>query len=211
MTTGHLSYSTIHASDMHALIQRLESPPIELPRALLTSLDMIVFLNSVTVRIAPVRRITNVTEIIKLDPETNRLVTMTPFHWVSEIDDRFESTGGSQILHIKLQYGWEDDTLIQELQNRKLILEWMIRKQLRSYEDVGRIVADYSKDPDGVLPRIKEDRAMKSTNYSHCCLKLFGRYFQKYKKDQLEEKNLLLVKANIPMSYEEYDSMIYRP
>ncbi|KYK21514.1 hypothetical protein AYK25_03455, partial [Thermoplasmatales archaeon SM1-50] len=62
MTTGHLSYSTVHASDMHSLIQRLEIPPISLPRALLTSLDMIVFLNSVTVKGAPVRRITNVTE-----------------------------------------------------------------------------------------------------------------------------------------------------
>ena len=73
MTTGHLSYSTVHASDMHSLIQRLESPPIELPRALLTSLDLVVFLNSLTVKGKPVRRITNVTEIIKLDPETNRL------------------------------------------------------------------------------------------------------------------------------------------
>jgi flagellar protein FlaI len=158
MTTGHLSYSTIHASDMHALIQRLESPPIELPRALLTSLDLIVFLNSVTVRSAPVRRVTNVTEVIKLDPETNRLVTMTPFYWVSEIEDRFENTGGSQIIyHIKLQNGWDDDRLNQELQNRKIILEWMIRKKLRSYEDVGRVVADYSKDPNGVLQKIKED------------------------------------------------------
>jgi len=76
MTTGHLSYSTIHASDMHTLIQRLENKPIDLPRALLTSLDLIVFLNSLTVRGDHVRRITNVTEIIKLDPETNRLVTI---------------------------------------------------------------------------------------------------------------------------------------
>jgi flagellar protein FlaI len=159
MTTGHLSYSTIHASDMHALIQRLESPPIELPRALLTSLDLIVFLNSVTVKSVPVRRVTNVTEVIKLDPETNRLVTMTPFYWVSEIEDRFENTGGSQIIyHIKLQNGWDDDRLNQELQNRKVILEWMIRKKLRSYEDVGRVVADYSKDPNGVLQKIKEEQ-----------------------------------------------------
>jgi archaeal flagellar protein FlaJ len=50
---------------------------------------------------------------------------------------------------------------------------------------------------------------MKSTKYSNRCLKLFGKYFQKYKKDQLEEKNLLFVKANIPMSYEEYYSMAF--
>jgi flagellar protein FlaI len=159
MTTGHLSYSTVHASDMHALIQRLESVPISLPRALLTSLDLIVFLNSVTVDGLPVRRITNVTEVIKLDPESNRLVTITPFRWVSEIDDTFENTGGSGIIHkIKLQNGWNDFQLKQELENRKTILKWMMKKNLRSYSDVGRIVADYNKAPQDVLGRVKEDK-----------------------------------------------------
>jgi len=158
MTTGHLSYSTVHANDMHTLIQRLENKPINLPRALLTSLDMIVFLNSVTVDGAPVRRITNVTEIIKLDPGTNRLVTITPFNWLSEIDDRFENNGGSRILYkIQMQFGWTDKRLKQELENRKNVLVWMMEKNYRSYKDVGRIVADYSKNPQAVLKKVKED------------------------------------------------------
>jgi len=48
---------------------------------------------------------------------------------------------------------------------------------------------------------------MKTTKYSNLCLRIFGRFFSKYKEDNLEEKNLLLVKANISMSYEEYYSM----
>ena len=160
MTTGHLSYSTIHASDMHTLIQRLENKPIDLPRALLTSLDLIVFLNSVTVKGAPVRRVTNVTEIIKLDPDSNRLVTITPFSWVSEIDDRFENnSSGSKILHtIKRQFGWNDEQFHQEIENRKKILKWMMKKKFRNYEDVGRIVADYGKEPEKVLKRVEEDK-----------------------------------------------------
>ena len=158
MTTGHLSYSTVHASNLHALIQRLENPPISLPRALLTSLDLVVFLNSVTVEGTPMRRVTNVTEIIKVDPETNRLVTMTPFSWVSEIDDRFENNGGSSILNrIKMQNGWSDEQLHQDINNRMVILEWMKRKNLRSYEDVGKIVSEYRKDPESVLKKVKED------------------------------------------------------
>lgn len=158
MTTGHLSYSTVHASDMHALIQRLENQPINLPRALLTSLDLIVFLNSVTVKGNPVRRITNVTEVIKLDPESNRLVTITPYHWVSEIEDRFESTGGSRIMqNIKLQNGWTDEQLTKEIQNRKKILRWMLKNKLRSYDQVGEIVSEYIKDSKTVMNKIKED------------------------------------------------------
>jgi len=159
MTTGHLSYSTIHASDMHTLIQRLENKPIDLPRALLTFLDLVVFLNSVTIEGVPVRRITNVTEIIKLDPGTNRLVTITPFSWASEIDDQFENNGGSRILQkVKIQFGWDETRLKQELENRVKILRWMMKQNLRSYEDVGRIVAQYAKDPQVVMKMVKEDK-----------------------------------------------------
>lgn len=158
MTTGHLSYSTVHASDMHSLIQRLENPPISLPRALLTSLDMIVFLNSVTVKGVPVRRITNVTEILELDAGTNRLVTMSPFEWVAENDDRFKNNGMSRLLYkIRLQNGWSDEQLQQELRNRIQVLDWMRKKKLRSYTDVGRIVSAYTKDPNSVLLQMKRD------------------------------------------------------
>jgi len=159
MTTGHLSYSTVHAGNLHDLIQRLENPPISLPRMLLTSLDLVVFLNTVTIEGDPQRRVTNVNEIIKLDPETNRLVTMTPFRWLSEVDDRFEYSGGSRILNrIKMQNGWSDEKIQQELDNRMVVLEWMKRKNLRSYKDVGKIVTGYRKDPETVLKKVKEDR-----------------------------------------------------
>lgn len=158
MTTGHLSYSTVHASDMHSLIQRLENPPISLPRALLTSLDMIVFLNTVTVQGNPVRRITNVTEIVELDAGTNRLVTITPFNWVAENDDRFENNGISRLVYkIKLENGWSDAELNQELLDRKQILEWMQRKNIRSYAEVGKIISAYTKDKNNLLEKIKRD------------------------------------------------------
>ncbi len=47
---------------------------------------------------------------------------------------------------------------------------------------------------------------MKATNYTVFCLKVFGKLLTKYKKLALEEKQIPLVKANIPMSYEEYYS-----
>jgi flagellar protein FlaI len=160
MTTGHQSYSTIHANDMHSLIQRLESAPISLPRSLLTSLDLIVFLKSVMVQGVPTRRITNVTEIVKIDPETNRLVTFSPSRWVSEIDDRFETNGGSRLFNkIKQETGWDDERLHQETKNRIDVLNWMVKKNLRSYQDFGRIVSEYSKDPESVLMRVRREGA----------------------------------------------------
>jgi len=159
MATGHLSYSTVHASDIQTLIQRLESPPISLPRALLTSLDAIVFVKAITTADGKVsRRVTNTVEIIKLDPESKRLISVTPFSWVSPLDDRFVYNGGSNILDkIRKEKGWGVDELNKELSNRKQVLEWMGKNNIRSYRQVGKIVAEYKKDPEAVLEKSQKN------------------------------------------------------
>lgn len=157
MSTGHTAYATVHASSIHTLIQRLENPPIELPRALLTSLDLIVFQNAINMSGKYVRRMTSVTEIIKLDPDTNQLIFMEPFHWVSKTDDRFESSGTSKILNnIRLHNDWSEQKLQQELENRRVILGWMLKKDIRNYKEVGKIVSDYSKFPEKILKKAKD-------------------------------------------------------
>ena len=156
MATGHTSYATVHASTIHTLIQRLENPPISLPRALLTSLDIIVFQNAIDLGGKTTRRMTSVTEVIKLDPDTNQLIFMEPFSWVSKTDDRFESTGTSKILNnIKLQNDWSDEQLKRELESRKLILEWMRKKDVGNYKDVGKIISDYHRFPEILINRAK--------------------------------------------------------
>jgi flagellar protein FlaI len=158
MTTGHLSYSTVHAGDIRTLIQRLESPPINLPRSLLTALDAVVFMNSVIANKKPARRFTTVMEIIKLDSGTNRLITFTPFSWVSEFEDRFQMEDGSRILQrIKAENEWSDEELNQEFENRKRILVWMIEKKINLYKDVANIISEYYKNPSSILKKIKED------------------------------------------------------
>jgi len=158
MATGHTAYATVHASTIHTLIQRLENPPIELPRALLTSLDIIVFQNAVDIGGKMVRRMTSVTEIIKLDTDTNQLIFMAPYTWISKTNDRFDSSGSSKIFNrIKQQNDWTDEQLLQELNNRILVLEWMRKKNIRSYKKFGNIIAEYKKFPEKILELVKRD------------------------------------------------------
>ena len=158
MSTGHTAYSTVHASNIHTLIQRLENPPISLPRALLTSLDIIVFQNAIDLGDKTVRRMTSVTEVVKIDPDTQQLIFIEPFRWVSKVDDRFEKKEGSKVLNeIMIEKGWTDKQLKKELENRKIILRWMQKKNLRNYRQVGRIVTIYSKYPEKLLEKAKED------------------------------------------------------
>jgi flagellar protein FlaI len=158
MATGHTSYATVHASDIHTLIQRLENTPINLPRALLTSLDIIVFQNAIDIGGKTVRRTTSITEIVKLDSDTNQLIFMEPYRWISKTDDRFESTGTSKILNnIRLQNDWTEEKLEEELENRKIILRWMKEKNISNYIEVGEIVNIYTRYPNDLLKKAKEE------------------------------------------------------
>jgi flagellar protein FlaI len=158
MATGHTSYATVHASDIHTLIQRLENPPISLPRALLTSLDIIIFQNAVHIAGNAVRRMTSVTEVIKLDSDTNQLIFMEPFRWVSKTDDRFEVSGNSKIMNnIRLQNDWSEERLEEELENRMQVLAWMEKNDIRDYKQVGHIVEEYLKNPQAVLTQARRE------------------------------------------------------
>ena len=160
MATGHTAYATVHASTIHTLIQRLENPPIELPRALLTSLDIIVFQNAVDIGGKMVRRTTSVTEIIKLDSDTNQLIFMAPFTWMSKLDDRFEASGSSKILNnIKAKNDWTDEQLQEEMDSRITILEWMRKKNINGYKEFGSIISEYRKFPQRVLEIARKELA----------------------------------------------------
>ena len=158
MSTGHTAYSTVHASNIHTLIQRLENPPISLPRALLTSLDIIVFQNAIDMGDKTVRRMTSVTEVVKIDPETQQLIFMEPFKWVSKVDDRFDEKKGSKVLNgIMVEKGWTEQQLAEEIEQRKTVLRWMQKKNLRNYKQVGKIVAEYEKFPDQLVETARRE------------------------------------------------------
>ena len=56
-----------------------------------------------------------------------------------------------------MENGWDDNRLKQEIENRKKILKYMMKNNLRSYKDVGGIVAEYGKDSEGLMKKVNED------------------------------------------------------
>ena len=73
-------------------------------------------------------------------------------------DDRFENSGNSKILsNIKLQNDWTDEQLAKEIENRKLVLNWMRKNNIKNYTDVGRIISDYTKYPEELLVKVRRE------------------------------------------------------
>jgi hypothetical protein len=83
---------------------------------------------------------------------------MAPFQWISKTDDRFESSKTSKIMNrIKQQNDWNDEQLEEEVTNRMKVLEWMEKKNITTYKDFGRVIAEYQKYPKKVLERVNRE------------------------------------------------------
>ena len=67
MATGHTTYSTVHADSIKSLIHRLEGKPINVPRAMLQSLDVVLLQTNIKNEDKNMRRCRQIIEIIDLD------------------------------------------------------------------------------------------------------------------------------------------------
>jgi len=156
MSTGHTTYSTMHADSVDSAIHRLENPPISVPRSMLKALDIVSIQSQTFVGGERVRRNIKLTEIIGIDPKTRNIRTDDIFQWNAETDT-FVRTGNSSALQdIKKSRGWTDEELERELDKRREVLQYMLDNEIDGYEDVSKIIQSFIIDPDRVLNQIRE-------------------------------------------------------
>lgn len=97
MATGHTTYSTIHADSMESLMNRLENEPMNVPKLMISYLNIVVFINFVKKGDKPVRRITEIDEITGIDPKGEE-VTYNRVYYYDPSKDAFIFTGNSVML-----------------------------------------------------------------------------------------------------------------
>ncbi|MEW5760582.1 MAG: type II/IV secretion system ATPase subunit [Candidatus Thermoplasmatota archaeon] len=157
MATGHTVYSTMHADSVKSMVYRLENPPINLPRILLTSLNVVIIQGQVKVGKGIARRVKNIVEIVGLEPETNELATNIIYTW-NVADDTF-SFGGHSFLFERIM-GLKNLTrsqMIEEFKRRIEIIEWMGKKDIKDYVEVAKIVSGYYKDPAAIMKIVRKE------------------------------------------------------
>jgi flagellar protein FlaI len=157
MATGHATYSTVHADSAKSLIHRLEGKPIEIPRIMLQALDIISIHFRTRVNGKPVRRCKQIIEIIDIDPTTKEILTNEVFHW-DPIEDKFIFSGKSYVLErIRTEKDLTREEMNQEISNRRRIIEWMNKNNIRGFKDVANIVSKYAETPEELLEKIGKD------------------------------------------------------
>ena len=151
MSTGHTTYSTLHADSVNGAIHRLENPPINVPRAMLEALDIISIQSQTYVGDKRVRRNIEIAEIVGLDPHTKMLKTTTVFTW-DGVNDEHTMVGSSKALEsIRMSRGWTQRELMDELERRRIILETMSERGILKFTDVAKVIHTYQDDPERAM------------------------------------------------------------
>lgn len=155
IAVGHAALGTIHAGSINELLARIESNPMNVPRALFSNLDAVIFPMHIMRGERSARRVANITEILELDRDTNNLITNTSFKWVPDRDE-FRFQGRTYLFDkIKDTYGISKDTLRSELDNRVGFLQWLQSRGVKDYHQVTRMIRHYQRNRDLVLDRVR--------------------------------------------------------
>jgi hypothetical protein len=164
MATGHATYSTVHADSAKSLIHRLEGKPIEIPRIMLQSLDVVSIHITTRVKGKRVRRAKQIIEIIDIDPTTKEILTNEVFRW-DPIEDRFVYTGKSYVLEgIRAKWDISKEEITQEIRRRAEVLEWMQAQEVRTFKEVAKAISHYAENSKDFLKKIRQTKGKKIIN-----------------------------------------------
>jgi flagellar protein FlaI len=155
MATGHLGMSTLHAESVEAVMNRLESEPMNIPKSLIAMIDVVMVVVRIEKEGKPARRAAATTEVLELDQETKRIPTEEVFSW-SPIEDKFFFSGYSSLLERQMKkLGVTKGKVKRELNRRKIVLEWMVHKDIRRHTDVANVIREYYANPKRVYQKAR--------------------------------------------------------
>ncbi len=156
MATGHATYSTVHADSAQSLIHRLEGKPVNIPRVMLQSLDVVCLHIITRVKNMRARRCKQIIEIIDIDPTTKEILTNEVFRW-EPVEDKFIYSGKSYVLErIRAEKDMSREDMTNEIKNRIKVVEWMNKKDIREFRDVAKLVSQYTEAPEETLKKINK-------------------------------------------------------
>lgn len=154
LNTGHSGFGTLHSNTARETITRLINPPMNVPNIMIPALDFIIMQNRMyRPEGGSIRRITEVAEIVGMEEGNVQLNRV--FEW-NNVVDKVEYVGiASQTLRKMAELrGISITEIEEEIEKRRLVLEYMADNNIRSIGDVGKWVHEYYKDQDEVLEKI---------------------------------------------------------
>ncbi|MEM3400289.1 MAG: type II/IV secretion system ATPase subunit [Candidatus Micrarchaeia archaeon] len=158
MHTGHAVYSTMHADTAEQTLRRLINAPIQLPPQELVSLHLIVV--QYRDRRRGIRRTYEISEVLSSGTEAVSLNRLYKWH---PRGDSFEKMNRSIRIfdELNLHTGMSEQELAEDMQEKQMILEWMLRKKITDINSVGKVMATYYNNADAIVEMARKDEDFK--------------------------------------------------
>ncbi|MFB6284238.1 MAG: type II/IV secretion system ATPase subunit [Halobacteria archaeon] len=158
--TGHPGSTTFHAKSAEAAVDRLMSEPLSVSLRMINSLDLVSVQAQVFVGDDRVRRNRNIAEI-SLNEDENSIDTTDLFEWDPNTDSYNTSldlwSSSNVLQEIGEEKGWSDFKIREDISHRQAILSYMVREDITDYSNVVGVFYKYSRNPDYVMEKIRQD------------------------------------------------------
>ncbi len=150
--TGHAVYGTVHADNAQDTVIRMTNPPIEVPKLMMNAFGGIITL--FRHRRLGIRRVLEFGEMSRNgDVSINYRWDMRndTFSQISELARLSEM--------ITLYGGFNRAELNQSLEDKRKVMNWMVKNNVFDVDSSGFVVANYYKDRDKVMKIVDADVA----------------------------------------------------
>lgn len=154
MAVGHPGLSTIHAENFPKLVDRLTSPPIDLPGNLLQNLDVVMFPKRVKKENKFIRRVSTVVEVVGYSRRTKMPKFREIFRWEPKTDTFRTINASVQLRKVADAAGLTDKEVQNEMKKRAKVIEWMIKKNLTDYRQIGAVINMFYTYPEYLIEKI---------------------------------------------------------
>jgi len=158
MSTGHTTYTTFHADSVGEVIDRFTTDPINVSKSLFTALDLVTVQVETRVRGRKVRRNRTLTEINRYDAELEEVNVQDVYRWQPDTDEFKRMVEPAILDEIKFDRGWDDRQLRRELFERRVLLAYLVDRDIRSYAEVAAAIQGYISTPETIMGLIANDR-----------------------------------------------------
>jgi flagellar protein FlaI len=146
MSTGHLGLATLHAESANSALRRLETEPMNIPRMMIASLNMIVIMARREINGSPTRRIISCDEVNGLDSE-GEIIHKTLFQWDPKEDKWYMPSESYYVKKAAIAKGITVEDAQNDIKTRTDLLTFMVNQDKRTFTDVSQFIRDYAKTP----------------------------------------------------------------
>jgi flagellar protein FlaI len=155
MATGHAGLGTVHAEKFDDLVNRMTIAPINLPKQLITELNIAIFMKQMKVRDNIVRRAASIVEVINYNPKLDRFYT-NEFVRFNAQEDNFKLKEKSAIIEQLIEIrGGKEESVWTEIERRRRILDAMHKKKILEFKQVSDVIRAYYKESGAIFEYIE--------------------------------------------------------